>query len=281
MSTRSCVERRYMERAAVIGLGVVGRTMLALGGDGVVGVDRDPARLDECRGLGFRVTDDFADVAGCGLVFVCVGTPKLDSDRQDTSQILGVLEVLPRYLSAGAVVAIRSTITPECLPEAYPHPIVVNPEFLREAHAMEDARRPPFVVVGGEEDSAKQRVFEWYRSRGVNPGTPELACTAVEAMLLKFASNWFHAVKVEFANVVGEIAEGLGGDPQRIMSMFARDRVLNVSERYLRPGEPFEGSCLPKDLDIGVATFKDVADVRLLESVALANRARLHKKPRD
>ncbi len=270
-----------MERAAVIGLGVVGRTMLALGGEGVVGVDRDPKRLDECRGLGLRVTGDFADIAACGLVFVCVGTPRLDSGRQDTSQILGVLEALPRHLSPDAVVAIRSTVTPECLPEAYPNPIVVNPEFLREAHAMEDARQPPFVVVGGEDESARRRVFDWYRSSGVEPGTPELACSAVEAMLVKFASNWFHAVKVEFANLVGEIAEGLGGDPQHIMSMFARDRVLNVSERYLRPGEPFEGSCLPKDLDIGVATFKDLADVRLLQSVALANRARLHKKPRD
>ena len=53
-----------------------------------------------------------------------------------------------------------------------------------------------------------------------------------------------------------------------------KDRILNISERYLRPGPPFDGACLPKDLDVGVSTFRDFADVRLLDAVAAANRVR-------
>ena len=203
-------ESGEMERAAILGLGVVGRTMVARGGDVAVGIDVNPDRIDLCRSTAGSATDDINAVRGCKLVFICVGTPVLPDGRQDGTQVKRALEDLKAVIDADTVVVIRSTITPEFLPKEYPNSVVVNPEFLRADSAMHDALHPPFVVVGADPEALAVRVFHWYSQCGVSTEAPKLLCAPIEAILLKFACNWFHTVKVEFANMVGELAEKMG-----------------------------------------------------------------------
>lgn len=114
-------------------------------------------------------------------------------------------------------------------------------------------------------------IFAWWRAVGCR--RPEIRLEIVEAILLKYACNWFHALKVEFANTVGDVGRLWGADGTRVMEAFVRDRMLNVSDLYLSPGEPFGGSCLPKDLSAAVSDLGD--DVPLLKAVLLSNRRRL------
>src|SRR5204863_9629126 len=77
---------------------------------------------------------------------------------------------------------------------------------------------------------------------------PFVHTSVTTAEVVKYASNAFHALKVCFANELGDLCAALGADAQEVMRIFRMDKKLNVSEAYLRPGFAFGGSCLPKDL---------------------------------
>src|SRR5690606_4802064 len=103
---------------------------------------------------------------------------------------------------------------------------------------------PPFTLVGCEDKETAALLVTVYASVGA-----QFIHTSVEtAETVKYASNAFHALKVCFANEIGDVCAALGADAQDVMRIFRMDDKLNVSPAYLRPGFAFGGSCLPKDL---------------------------------
>ena len=122
--------------------------------------------------------------------------------------------------------------------------IAVNPEFMREGSSLRDFGQPPLTLVGSESAEAASRLRELYAA----VEAPFVHTSVRTAEMAKYVSNAFHALKVTFANEIGDLCEVLGADPQDVMRVFMLDRKLNVSEAYLRPGFAFGGSCLPKDV---------------------------------
>ena len=99
-----------------------------------------------------------------------------------------------------------------------------------------------------------------------------------EASLAKYASNAFHAAKVTFANEIGILAKEIGADSRNVLDILVSDTVLNISGAYLKPGMPFGGSCLPKDLIAlqGISRANQI-DSLMISSLNESNKIQLDR----
>ena len=152
--------------------------------------------------------------------------------------------------------------------------VCVNPEFLREGSSLRDFYKPPFTLIGGNDDRAIVSVRGIYSMLEA----PVMVVPIKTAEMVKYACNAFHAVKVTFANEIGNICAEQGIDGYRVVEILCQDRNLNISPAYLKPGFAFGGSCLPKDLRALVyqATRFDVG-VPLLEATIRSNARQIEK----
>lgn len=272
-------------KVSVFGLGYVGSVsaaMLASDGHDVIGVDLNPEKvaainagtspivepglaeaLQAVVGNGrLRATANTEEaVRNSDISLICVGTPSRRNGSLDLSyvervatDIGSVLKDEDRY----HVVVVRSTVLPGST-----HGIVIpalerasgkkygedfgvsmNPEFLREGTAIKDFRRPPMTLIGHNHaaDAAGTRLlYEALEAPVVNT-------TIQTAEMIKYTSNTWHALKVCFANEIGNLCKQLGVDSHAVMDIFCKDDQLNLSPYYLKPGFAFGGSCLPKDV---------------------------------
>jgi GDP-mannose 6-dehydrogenase len=276
-----------MPRVAVFGIGYVGCvTAACLSRDGihVVGVDTDADKVAELNagtapisepGLSdlvasqvkagrLRATSSVEEaVRSSDLAMICVGTPSTPDGAVSTRGVKQVIKSIGEILrSAGAPstygIVVRSTLLPGILEEELAplleessgrtlgqHTwIANNPEFLRESTAIHDYDNPPFVLIGADHPAAGDAASRLYAS--VRAET--IVTDPRTAAMVKYACNAFHALKVAFANEIGSVSQAAGADGRRVMELLCRDKKLNVSEAYLRPGFAFGGSCLPKDL---------------------------------
>ena len=122
--------------------------------------------------------------------------------------------------------------------------ICINPEFLREGTAVHDYFHPPKTVIGELDRASGDVLVKLY---GHMP-CPLIRTDYETAEMVKYADNTWHALKVAFANEIGNICKGLGLDSHKLMDIFCQDTKLNLSPYYLKPGFAFGGSCLPKDV---------------------------------
>jgi GDP-mannose 6-dehydrogenase len=272
----------------ILGLGYVGSTMAACltkSGHTVVGIDnnaskvaavahgRSPVREPEVEGLLSAALDqgllltaaDIGDhVLDADLAVVCVGTPSHQDGLLDMSHVgsvAGELGAAVRRRPAGApplLCVFRSTMLPGSMdtlvipamaaaagaPPGERYEVAFNPEFLRESVAVADYFQPPKIVVGERQPGVTARLRGLYD--GIDAPLFEVPFRVAE--MIKMVDNTFHALKVAFANEIGRVAAAAAVEVDQLMSLFLADHKLNISEAYLRPGRPFGGSCLPKDV---------------------------------
>ena len=272
-------------RVSIFGLGYVGSVSaacLAQDGHTAIGVDVNPQKmalvaaghapvlesgLDEVVGEAVRsgrllvCPDGQAAVHDSDVSLICVGTPSNGNGSLDLHFVENVCGEIGKALATKLgyhVVAIRSTVLPGTVQDrliplleersgkrAGMHfGVCMNPEFLREGSAIRDYYHPSQVVIGEFDKSSGDAVQELYAA----VDAPIVRTTVQAAEMLKYACNAFHAVKISFANEIGNLCLAHGIDAQELMALFCQDRQLNVSPAYLKPGFAFGGSCLPKDL---------------------------------
>ena len=148
--------------------------------------------------------------------------------------------------------------------------VACNPEFLRTGSAIRDHDRPPLVVIGERRPGLSRRLLGLHAQQGA----PVFEVPFRTAELVKLACNGWHALKVAFANELGRIALGQGVEPTALSGIFLADPVLNLGPAYLRPGMPFGGSCLPKDLAALQALAEAAGDGAPLLAATTASNAR-------
>ncbi len=272
-------------KISVIGLGYVGAvTAVCLARDGheVFGIDLDPIKLKllsegqapiieegidditrEATESGRLTVTNQLDqsIADCDIVFVCVGTPSASNGSQDLAAVRRVMEQIGtafRDCVDYPVIVLRSTVHPGST-ETVVKPILeeyakgkvgkdfglcFQPEFLREGSSVRDFYNPPFTVIGTECEKSESKVRQLFESY-----SGEFVVTSFRtAEMLKLTCNAFHSLKISFANEVGRLGKSLGVDSREVMDLVCRDKSLNISPAYLRPGFAYGGSCLPKDL---------------------------------
>lgn len=302
-------------KVSVFGLGYVGcvtAACLAKAGHAVIGVDVNVDKvamvnagtspvvepglgdlLSEVTGSGaLRATSSVEEAIGdSDAALICVGTPGLANGRPDTDAVERVGEEIGRALRGRTepyTVVLRSTVppgttegvlVPAILAGAQRQPgiwlrIAFNPEFIREGTALRDFAHPPFTLAGCEKPETAALLQSLYA--GVE--APFLHIPMKTAEMIKYVCNAFHALKVCFANEIGDLCGAVGVDAQEVMRIFRLDRKLNVSETYLRPGFAFGGSCLPKDLRAlqQAARARDV-DLPLLSAILPSNEGQVRR----
>lgn len=201
---------------------------------------------------------DYA-VKNSGISFIAVGTPSSKEGHLNLNYIYRVAEQIGaaiRDKDEFHIVAIRSTVLPgtnqrigEIIEEISgkkrdeAFTVVSNPEFLREGTAVHDYLNPPLTLVGADNELAVEKMRELYRDI---PG--EFIATDIKvAEMMKYINNTYHALKIVFGNEVGNICKALDVDSHKVMEIFCKDKQLNISPYYFKPGFAYGGSCLPKD----------------------------------
>ena len=149
-----------------------------------------------------------------------------------------------------------------------------NPEFLREGTAVFDYRNPPKTVIGETDNRSGDILASIYKDL-----TAPLVRTSVEtAEMVKYTDNVWHALKVAFANEIGNVCKALKIDSHQVMEIFCKDTKLNLSPYYLKPGFAFGGSCLPKD--VRALTYKARAldiDLPVLNAILPSNELQIER----
>jgi GDP-mannose 6-dehydrogenase len=298
---------------SVFGLGYVGSVSaasFAADGHSVVGVDVNPDKVaslnDGCspiveKGLDELIRDNTANgrlratastreaVAATELSLVCVGTPSRRNGSLDLTYLERVCEQIGAALrdkDGYHVVVVRSTVLPGTTHNVVipalerssgkkygtGFGVTVNPEFLREGTAIKDFRQPPMTLIGHNYRSDAQPAEALYSK----VDAPLIATSIRTAEMIKYASNTWHALKVCFANEVGNLCKRLEIDSHEVMDIFCRDEKLNLSSYYMKPGFAFGGSCLPKDVRAMQYRAKEVdLDMPLIQSILGSNELQI------
>ena len=272
-------------KISVLGLGYVGTVVagcLARAGHEVIGIDTELRKVELVNagkspiiekeigqiiaqqveaGRLSASTEVTVAVQQSDLTLVCVGTPSRSNGDIELCHVRRVCEQIGAALrthSGAPVVVVRSTLLPGTMRELViptleassgrqagsDFGVCVNPEFLREGTAVHDYLNPPKTVIGELTRASGNVLASLYAGLPA----PLIRTDIDTAEMVKYADNAWHAVKVGFANEIGNLCKAVQVDSHRVMEIFCQDTKLNLSAYYLRPGFAFGGSCLPKDL---------------------------------
>ena len=298
-------------RVAMIGTGYVGLVSGACFSDfghDVICVDKDASKIERLErnimpiyepGLDALVeknvkanrlsftTDLSSAVPGADAVFIAVGTPSRRGDgHADLSYVYAAAEEIAAAITGYTVVVTKSTvpvgtgaeveaIIQKARPDLKPgvdFSVASNPEFLREGAAIDDFKRPDRVVVGAQDDKAREVMKELYRPLYINE-TPIVFTNRVTSELIKYAANAFLATKITFINEMADLCEKVGANVQQVAKGIGLDG--RIGAKFLHAGPGYGGSCFPKDTLALVRTAEQhESPVRIVEQVVAINADR-------
>jgi GDP-mannose 6-dehydrogenase len=300
-------------RISVFGLGYVGAVSVACfadRGNEVIGVDVNPVKVDMIsqgrspiieagleeliqkgvtKGKIKATIDAQEAVLESEISFICVGTPSNSNGSLDLKYVKRVCEEIGTFIkkkSAYHLIVLRSTVLPGSTDEivipileqfskkkcGIGFGVCFNPEFLREGSSIKDFFNPPFTIIGSNDEEAAEIIKELYE--GIK--APLIIVSFKIAEMVKYANNAFHALKVTFANEIGNICKQQDIDSHQVMDIFCLDDKLNLSSYYLKPGYAFGGSCLPKDLRalLYLSRHNDL-QLPVIESILISNQQQI------
>jgi len=292
-------------KISIIGSGYVGLVTgigLAELGNDVIFVDIDKSKVNLInsaeppiyeRGLRelmqknegrYYATPDYHEAIGSTeITFICVGTPSKEDGSIDLRYVESASKEIGEVLASKDdfhVVVVKSTVIPgttdgvvkpmierESDKKAFKDfGLAMNPEFLREGHAVEDFFNPDRIVIGVKDEKTKSILDELYKQFNC----PKLFTDIKTAEMIKYASNAFLATKISFANEIGNICKKLRIDSYEVFKGVGLDHRINPS--FFRAGIGFGGSCFPKDVKALIRKAEELdEDPKILKAVIEVN----------
>ncbi len=304
---------------SVFGLGYVGvvtAACLAKNGHSVFGVDisesktnlinsgQTPIIEDDIGELIKNATDskklialnDATEaVSQTEMAIICVGTPSKQNgalENKYIENVIGQIGDAIRDRNSKYLVVVRSTVVPGTVSSLViptleersgkkvgeGFDVLFHPEFLRESTSVYDFYNPPKIVIGEIHAGASDPLMSLYN--GID--APRIVTTIKDAEMVKYCDNLFHAVKITFANEIGQFCQSHNINSQNVMDIFCQDTKLNISDKYLRPGFAFGGSCLPKDLRAFLSEARNQnLNLPMLENVLSSNQSQIERALRQ
>jgi len=235
-------------------------------------------------------TTDIGDaIRKSRVIFIAVGTPPGEDGSADLKHVLGVAHEVGRHMNEPKVVVTKSTVpvgTAEKVRAAVkaetdiPFAVCSNPEFLKEGAAIEDFMKPDRVVVGVDDDEAKEVMAELYAPFTRQGGNRVLFMDIASAEVTKYAANAMLATRISFMNQIALFCELVGADVNNVRLGIGSDQ--RIGRAFLYPGPGYGGSCFPKDVKALIRTSDDLGlSLHVLKAVEEVNewqkRVVLHK----
>ncbi|APW97910.1 UDP-glucose 6-dehydrogenase [Halobiforma lacisalsi AJ5] len=220
-------------------------------------------RIAEHASDSLRATTDYAEVRETDVTLLCLPTPQSEDGSLDLAPMRAGAEMLGEALTEkddDHLVVVKSTVLPGTTEEVVAPiladesgtpigegiEVAMNPEFLRMGTAVGDFLEPDKVVLGTRTDEAAETLRELYAPILANDDTHLVETAVREAELIKYANNAFLASKVSLVNELGNIAKEYGADAYEVLEAVGLDD--RISERFMRSGLGWGGSCFPKDV---------------------------------
>lgn len=272
----------------IVGSGVVGTAVgkgLTLFGNSVVFYDANQDVLLKLEKEGYKITRNLMDVVWYSeIVFVCVPTPTVNG-KINLSFIEKCATEIGEALSETidyTVVVFKSTLLPQTtrtklvplleqcsgLKVNNDFGVCVNPEFLRQQTALSDFMVPDRIVIGEANKKSGDHLHKLYSRFHC----PVFRTDLDTAELVKYASNLFLASKISFFNEIYLICRELCLNAKTVSKMVSADK--RIGEYGVEGGRPFEGACLPKDLD----AFLSFAKEKNMDTPVLNATKKINKK---
>jgi GDP-mannose 6-dehydrogenase len=302
-------------KISIFGLGYVGAVSagcLASDGHEVIGLDPNQTKVDLInqgltpiieKDIGAMISKTVASghlratcnireaVMGSDISLICVGTPSQLNGNLNLSYVRRVCEEIGNALkekNSFHVVVSRSTMLPGSMRDVVIPTLEMssgkkagvdfgvcnNPEFLREGSAVYDYYNPPKTVIGEADAKAGEMLMKLYEKMKA----PLIRTDLETAEMVKYADNNWHALKVSFANEIGNLCKAMSIDGHKVMEIFCQDTKLNLSPYYMKPGFAFGGSCLPKD--VRALTYKGKSldlSLPVLNAIMPSNQQQIEK----
>ncbi len=289
-------------KVAVVGSGYVGLVTgacLAETGNEVICADIDARKIERLKqndipiyepGLEEMVRRNQAErrltfttevgraVEEARVVFIAVGTPPGEDGSADLQHVLAVARTIGRHLNGPKVVVTKSTVpvgTAEKVRSAVAAEtkgtfyVCSNPEFLKEGAAIDDFMKPDRIVVGVDQDAAREIMAELYEPF-VRTGNPVLFMDIPSAEVTKYAANAMLATRISFMNQIAMFCERVGADVNSVRKGIGTDR--RIGPAFLFPGPGYGGSCFPKDVKALIKTGAEVGlHFEVLDAVERVN----------
>lgn len=297
-------------KICVVGLGYVGAVSaacLAEDGHSVIGVDTSASKVEMINSGNSPIVENGLDlllkkgvengllsarvdvetaISETEMSMICVGTPSQLNGNLDLRFVRKVCEEIGsaiKKIDFFHCVVMRSTMLPGTMADVVlpileessgkkagqEFGVCINPEFLREGTAIFDYNHPPKIVIGESDLRAGDVLASVY----AHLDAPLVRTALHTAEMVKYSDNVWHALKVGFANEIGNICKNLSIDGREVMEIFCQDEKLNLSSYYMKPGFAFGGSCLPKDLRALNYKAKSLdLNVPIISSIMPSNR---------
>jgi UDPglucose 6-dehydrogenase len=224
-------------------------------------------------------TDLGSAVRSSRVIFIAVGTPPGEDGSADLKHVLAVARAVGKHMNEPKIVVTKSTVpvgTAERVRGAVrsetdlPFSVCSNPEFLKEGAAIDDFMKPDRVVIGVDNDEAKEVMGELYAPFTRQGGNRILFMDIASAEVTKYAANAMLATRISFMNQMALFCELVGADVNNVRLGIGSDQ--RIGRAFLYPGPGYGGSCFPKDVKALIRTSEDLGlSLDVLKAVEQVN----------